>query len=82
MPTLLVAATTGELPADFLLLLFCFDFDLRELFGLRFGVVRAFLIGVSSSCNQTPPSKCILTKLPYGIEDFIGLHFVPDISST
>lgn len=47
MPTLLVLATMGVLPVDFLLL-FCFGgvaFDLRALFGLRFGAVRAFLAG-------------------------------------
>lgn len=47
MPTLLVLATVGVLPVDFLLL-FCFGgvaFDLRALFGLRFGAVRAFLAG-------------------------------------
>lgn len=47
MPTLLVLATVGVLPVDFLLL-FCFGgvaLDLRALFGLRFGAVRAFLAG-------------------------------------
>lgn len=55
MPTLLVLATTGVLPADFLLLLFVSFVGVlafRELFGLRLGVVRAFLAGVGSFCKR------------------------------
>lgn len=60
MPTLLVLATMGVLPGDFRLLLLVLagggvGFAFLVDFGLRFGAVRAFLTGVTSSwkcqCN-------------------------------
>lgn len=49
---LLVLATMGVLPDDFLLLFVCVfvcAFVLRALFGLRFGIVRARFTGVADS---------------------------------
>lgn len=55
MPTLLVLATMGVVPAGFLLLFGLLGLcvlDLRALFELRFGVDRARFTGVADSWNK------------------------------
>lgn len=49
MPTLLVLATTGVLPADFRLFVALGEGLVAAERGLRLGAVRAFLLGVSGS---------------------------------